>query len=52
MDRSDFLPPRHHNPDLPANLEHVILRCLEVDPERRYPFVSVMARELRGALYV
>jgi serine/threonine-protein kinase len=51
-DRSDFVPPRGHNPDLPANLEQVVLRCLESDPERRYPFMSVMARELRAALYV
>ena len=52
VDRSDFIPPRGHNPDLPANLEQVVLRCLEQEPERRYPFMSVMARELRAALYV
>jgi eukaryotic-like serine/threonine-protein kinase len=52
LDRSDFLPPRQHNPDLPLNVEKVILKCLEGDPDKRYPFVSVMARELRAALYV
>lgn len=52
MDRSDFVPPRQYNPDLPAALEKVILRCLEREPERRYPFMGVMARELKGALYV
>lgn len=52
LDRSGFAPPRAHNPDLPANLEQVILRCLELDPEKRYPFVSLMARELKAALYV
>jgi len=52
VDRSDFLPPRHYNPDLPANLEKVVLRCLEQEPERRYPFMGVMARELKAALYV
>jgi len=52
LDRSDFAPPRQHNADLPANLEKVILKCLEVEPDKRYPFVSVMARELRAALYV
>jgi len=52
LDRSDFAPPRQHNPDLPTNLEQVVLRCLELDPEKRYPFISVMARELRAALYV
>src|ERR1043165_6112665 len=52
LDRSDFVAPRQYNPDLPANLEKVILRCLEKEPERRYPFVGVMVRELQGALYV
>src|SRR6266568_3121435 len=52
QDRTDFVSPRQYNPDLPANLEKVILRCLEHEPERRYPFMGVMARELKGALYV
>ena len=52
LDRSSFVPPRQHNPDLPASLEKVILKCLEREPDRRYPFVSVMARELGAALYV
>ena len=52
LDRSGFVPPRTHNPDLPANVEQVILKCLEQDPEKRYPFVSLMARELKAALYV
>ena len=51
-DRSVFFTPRQLNPDVPANLEKVILRCIESDPEKRYPFVGVMARELRAALYV
>ncbi|HEX4263506.1 MAG TPA: serine/threonine-protein kinase [Verrucomicrobiae bacterium] len=52
IDRSSFFTPRQLNPDVPANLEKVILRCIESDPEKRYPFMGVMARELRGALYV
>jgi serine/threonine protein kinase len=52
VDRADFVPPRQYNPELPANLEKVILRCLEKEPERRYPFIGVMARELKAALYV
>lgn len=52
LDRSDFAPLREHNPELPVNVEKVILRCLETDVEKRYPFMSVMARELRSALYV
>ncbi len=52
LDRSDFVNPRALNPDLPANLEKVLVRCLETDPERRYPVMGVMVRELQAALYV
>src|SRR2546425_105247 len=52
IDRSDFVAPRQYNPDLPANLEKVILRCLEREPERRHPFIGVMVRGLKSALYV
>jgi serine/threonine-protein kinase len=51
-DRTNFVSPREHNPDLPHNLEKIILKCIEKDPERRYPFIGMMARELRNALYV
>jgi len=52
LDRSSFIPPRQHNPDVPPAMEKVILRCLERDPARRYPFVGIMAREVQAALYV
>jgi eukaryotic-like serine/threonine-protein kinase len=52
LDRSGFLPPRSHNPELPVNLEKVVLKCLEKEPEKRYPFMSVLSRELKAALYV
>lgn len=52
LDRSGFVAPRQHNPDIPAAMEKVILRCLERDPDRRYPFIGVMVRELQAALYV
>jgi serine/threonine-protein kinase len=44
--------PREHNTDIPAALEKLILKCLERDPDRRYPFVSVLVRELQSVLYV
>lgn len=44
--------PREHNPDVPIALEKVILKCLEREPDRRYPFSGVMLRELQNALYV
>ena len=52
LDRSGFAEPRQHNPEIPANLQKIILRCLEREPERRYPFVGMMVRELQAALYV
>ena len=52
LNRGDFVAPRDYNPDLPAAMEKVILRCLERDPDRRYPFVGLMAREIKAALYV
>ena len=52
LDRSTFVTPRTLNPDLPANVERIILKCLEAVPEKRYPFMGMMARELRSALYV
>jgi len=52
LDLSGPLPPREHNADIPPALEKVILRCIERDPERRYPFMSVLVHELQGALYV
>jgi eukaryotic-like serine/threonine-protein kinase len=52
LDRSEFVAPRQLNSDMPVALEKVILRCLEPEPERRYPFLGVMVRELEAALYV
>ena len=51
LDRSTFLPPREYNADLPVALEEVIVKCLEQDPDRRYPLMGIMSRELQAALY-
>jgi serine/threonine protein kinase len=52
LDRETFASPRQLNPDLPANLEKIVLRCLEHEPSQRYPFMSVLVRDLKAALYV
>jgi eukaryotic-like serine/threonine-protein kinase len=52
LDRSSFVAPSQYNPEMPPGLEKVILRCLEREPERRYPFIGMMVRELQAALYV
>lgn len=51
-DRSGFALPRERNPDIPPALEKVILKCLEQDPNKRYLFMTVLAHELKTALYV
>jgi len=52
LDLSGPLPPHAHNADIPPALEKVILRCIEREPEKRYPFMSVLVRDLQSALYV
>ncbi len=52
LDRTEFVEPRAYNPDIPLNLEKVIVHCLEAHPGQRYPYLGVMARELKAALYV
>jgi len=52
LDRSGFKTPRELNPEIPAALEKIILKCLEQNAEKRYPFASVLVRDLQAALYV
>ena len=43
----DPVPPRQLRPDCPAWLQEVILRCLEVEPQRRHASVAQLAFDLR-----
>ena len=52
LERKDFIKPREHNPDIPIGVERVILKCLDAIPDGRYPFTSVLVRDLQAALYV
>ena len=53
LDRSlDFISPRELNPDIPPALEKTVLKCLERDPDKRYPYLSVLVRDLQAALYL
>jgi len=52
MDRKALVPPRQHNSEIPLAMENVILKCLQRDPDKRYPFLSVLARDVQAALYV
>jgi eukaryotic-like serine/threonine-protein kinase len=43
---------REHNPQIPVALEKVILKCLQREPDHRYPFMSVLSHDLQNALYL
>ena len=49
---ADFLSPRQLNPDIPNVLDKAILKCIERDPEKRYPIMNVLVHELKSALYI
>lgn len=40
------------NPALPPGLAKLVMKCLERDPDRRYPIMSVAVLELKNLLYV
>jgi serine/threonine-protein kinase len=40
------VPPSELRPEVPADLEEVVLRCLEKHPERRFPDTALLEREL------
>jgi len=44
-----FASPRQHNPDLSVGMDKVIMKCLERQPEERYPYMSVLIRDLKAA---
>jgi serine/threonine-protein kinase len=48
----ELIPPRELNPDIPVAMEKIILQCLETDLQERYPYMSVVVRDLQSALYV
>jgi eukaryotic-like serine/threonine-protein kinase len=48
----DPLPPRCRRPDLPPWLQEVILRCLEIDPNDRYPTAAQLAVDLSNPAQV
>jgi serine/threonine-protein kinase len=50
--QDQVLPPRESNPDIPPALEKIILKCLRRDMAERYPYMSVVVRDLEQALYI
>ena len=43
----EVVPPREHNAAIPPELEEIVLRCLEKDPDHRYQDVATLQRALR-----
>jgi len=52
LNRSQFIAPRQHNPDIPVALEKAILKCLEREPDKRYAIASLLVHDLANILYV
>ena len=48
----DPIPPRAHNANVPPWLQEIILRCLEVDPDKRHPSAAQLALDLRNPIAV
>ncbi|MGE3804397.1 MAG: protein kinase [Gemmataceae bacterium] len=46
VNNADPVPPRKLQPRLPRDLETICLKCLEKDPERRYPTARHLAEDL------
>lgn len=44
--RDPVVPPRQLRPNIPADLEQVVLRCLEKSPRRRFPSVRALGDAL------
>jgi serine/threonine-protein kinase len=44
--RDPVVPPSRHRPDVPADLEQVVLRCLAKDPADRYPDAEALGQAL------
>src|SRR5271170_7122651 len=52
MDSAGPVSPREYNPEIPFALEKAILKCLARDPDRRYPYMSILKHDVENALYV
>jgi serine/threonine-protein kinase len=44
--RDPVVPPSRHRPDVPGDLEQVVLRCLAKDPADRYPDAEALGQAL------
>jgi len=47
----EVVPPRQINAEIPAELEEIVLRCLEKDPDHRFQSVSDLRAALRDLIF-
>ncbi|MCA8989249.1 MAG: serine/threonine protein kinase [Planctomycetaceae bacterium] len=47
---NQFDPPRNYVPDMPYWLDEIICKCLEKEPEKRFPDALVLSRRLQEVL--
>ena len=52
LNRDGFKPPNQINPDLPPGLVKAIMKCLEREPDKRYPIMNVLLLDLKETLYL
>jgi serine/threonine-protein kinase len=52
LDQSGPMLPRKYNPDILPALEKIILKCIEREPDKRYPYMSMLVRDLQNTLYL
>ncbi len=48
--QEDMIPPSRYAPDLPHNLEKIILKCTQKSPDRRYQSMADLLVDLKRAL--
>ncbi len=48
----ELIPPTRHNPGIHLSLEKIILKCLDMDQDKRYPDASMLVHALESVLYV
>ena len=48
--QEDMVSPRVYVSDIPVSLEHIILKCTEKSPDRRYPNVAELIADLKQSL--
>ena len=48
--QEDIVPPSKYAPDLPGNLEKIILKCTQKSPDRRYQAMADLLVDLKRAL--